>query len=107
MNQQIKYVLESIHSEPDQYGNTYHAAVITRTEDGKRITLQGTGGDSNASYMLKQAIEEANPTIHYTDTWRMFIEINTLLPKREFKRRTGGWKYWHQVGNLLAEFDKE
>ena len=78
----IKYIVHTISSYNDYYGNTYHFARITSTKTGKTLVVD-VGSESNASNLLFRTNENSMPIV--TDP-REIYSIQSWEKKREWQR---------------------
>lgn len=77
----IKYLIEVTTSKRDLNGNCYHAATITKTENGESI--EGTiDAPSNVQMYLRRANVE----------WNEMRMTESVLPIRQFNAATKGFK---------------
>jgi hypothetical protein len=79
----IKFILDTVSSRRDIYGNCYHAAFLTRLSDGAK--LQG----------IVDAPSNVRSYLHRCDAARFgeqeLHETETELPIREFNRLVKGF----------------
>ena len=87
----IRFIVETVSSNRDLYGNCYHFAQVTSTKTGKSLRIDSVGGESNASALVRRTLDLG---------WDDLFSTSQYLPKREWQRRAnhGSTKlYEHNV----------
>ena len=79
----IKYIVHTISSFNDYYGNTYHFARITSTKTGKSLVIDSVGGPNNAAHLLLRRNEDTKPL---ANDWREIYGVQSWEKKREWQR---------------------
>lgn len=94
----IRYIVETISSERDVYGNRYHFARVTSTKTGHSLVIDGVGGDRNAPITVSQLLD-----LYGGQVW----ETQSHLPIRDWQRHrkyatTGEYVAVYSEGSLTA-----
>lgn len=93
----IQYVLEIIRSNPDKFGGTYCAFVLTFTETGECVRgYMGRGSGENVTAGLFTLNGKKHVQNHVT--------IRRDVPIREFNQIIKGWDYIDGSGRDFAIF---
>lgn len=91
MNTPIIAIVETVASERDSNGNTYHFARFYNAKKGRSecVTLE-TGGEGNATYLARKL----------TGDWEKVLSFSSVIPKRD-------WQRAHKALNPLYEGSPE
>ncbi len=71
----IRYIVETVSSKRDVYGNCYHYAVITSTKTGKKLIIKHCGGPDNAKHY-----------VHKVADWSEMHATETIYPIRRYNQ---------------------
>ena len=72
----IRFIIHTVSSKIDVYGNRYHLTQFTSTATGKSLQVE-MGGEDNANFALRRLLELG---------WEDFHSSHADLPIREFNR---------------------
>ena len=94
----IRFIVHTVSSESDVYGNRHHYAVITSTKTGKGLTCV-VGGESNARALVYDACG---------DNWAGIYSVESSVPKRVWKNRRDAQRenrsiYEHEVTTKMIQ----
>lgn len=97
----IRFIVDTVSSLPDVYGNRYHFATITSVRTGKTLKLKSVGGDSNARGFVRNVADWSE--MHYTNSDERIRQFN-----RAAKVHANGAFYEHEVSDAdLLALEKE
>lgn len=71
----IRFIVHTVTSERDRYGNCYRFTTVRSTITGKTLTVTDVGGDGNIPGKL----------VNFTGTWDSMDKTESAMPKRLFK----------------------
>lgn len=72
----IRFIVDTYTSEADRHGNCYHWARVTSTLTGRSIALSDVGGEQNAAYDVKRALEGS------TDPWNAVWSTQHVVKRK-------------------------
>lgn len=75
----IRFIVETVSSKRDVYGNCYHYAIVTSTKTNKCLIIKHCGGPDNARHYVHKVVE-----------WSEMYSSETSLPIRQFDRLAKG-----------------
>jgi hypothetical protein len=88
----IKYIVHTISSFNDYYGNTYRFARITSTKTGKSLIVSPVGGENNAASLLfhgeawNRKFSQGIDGKPFVKDWREIYSVQSWEKKREWQR---------------------
>lgn len=75
----IRFLIHTVSSRADVYGNRYHVATVTSTKSGRSFLVQNVGGEGNIPGLLRE----------YGFEWNELNSTREELPIRQWNARYG------------------
>lgn len=89
----IRFLIHTVSSLTDVYGNRYHYATITSTKTGKDLRIKSLGGPSNARHLVRTKTDADWSEINSTEADMKIREFNRSVKFHE----TDSAKYEHEI----------
>ena len=89
----IRFLIHTVSSLTDTYGNRYHYATITSTKTGNDLRVKSLGGESNARHLVRTKTDADWSEINSTEADMKIREFNRC---RKFHENDSA-KYEHEI----------
>ena len=108
----IRFVVDSINSRADIYGNRYWSARVVSTKTGRAVWILNYGGQGNAEYLVRQLTGQNYPAIFTTHEEVAIRKYNAVYRDLEARRKEhgpeAGYYYEHELtADILAALEKD